>query len=545
MKRFAVCVIVVLSFVPAMFAQEIVPPPPQPMREAPVAMLSLVVTDSRGNHIPSLTKNDFELSIGGTRVDVRRFSERGGSGSAAGEMRRIAILFDSTTLSGGARKQAVDSMHDFLAHTLRPGDLAVILLGGQSLRPMTGWTADLKEIDAALQLVASQSSTPLANTQAEAEKRIREIATDIQQAGASGHTFYTFDALLDAARAYAAKSYSDAEQTLSIVSSTLGLFTPRTRNVLIVAGGGLPRTPGAGVFQYVETLRSNALRGVMGADLQANAQSSSPMGESSSYDLTPLFNAFSKRAWRRGLVFYAISSDVGDDGGRRIDESVSGDRLAAFTNAATRFGGYHSLAEETGGVAFVGRSATDALNRIASDLDAFYAVGVRPTAPISGRQDISVRVKSGYSVRAIRGSAGAGTPADVMESRVIANQLIKPTDNDLGISLNAAPPVIDGEKRLVAVDVMIPIRKLKLVPDGNTMAGTFTVFIATGDAVGHSSNVNRQTREVHWPADVVNRAGDKALTFRVNVVLQPGRSQISVGVIDEKSQEKGFDRLSV
>ena len=67
----------------------------------------------------------------------------------------------------------------------------------------------------------------------------------------------------------------------------------------------------------------------------------------------------------------------------------------------------------------------------------------------------------------------------------------------------------------------------------------------SGDSVGHSSNVNRQTKEIRWPADEVLRAGDKTITFRVNVVLQPGRSQISIGVMDEKSHEKGFERLSV
>jgi hypothetical protein len=57
--------------------------------------------------------------------------------------------------------------------------------------------------------------------------------------------------------------------------------------------------------------------------------------------------------------------------------------------------------------------------------------------------------------------------------------------------------------------------------------------------------VTRQTKEIHWPTDAVARAGDKELTFRVNVVLQPGRSQISVGVIDEQSHAKGFERVSV
>lgn len=541
MKRFAACIVAVLSVAPIAFAQEPLPAP----KESPAAMLALVVTDSNGNHVPSLSKDDVQLSIGGVPVDLEKFAERGAGGAPAGEMRRIAVLFDVVTLSTGARRQAADALHGFLARTLRPGDLAVILAGGQSLRAMTSWTANLTAIEAALQRVSGESSTPLANGQAAAEKRIREIATDIQQADAAGHTLYSFDALIDAARAYAAAGYRDAEQSLGVISSAVSLFTPRTRNVLIVAGGGLARTPGAGVFQYIETLRTSASRGAMGTAMQTGAQISSPMGESASFDLTPLFNTVGTRSWRRGVAVYTISSDISENSGGGIEMQQSADSLAAFTNAAGRFAGYHLLADETGGVAFVGRSAADALNRIASDLESFYTVGVHPTAPISGKDALSVKVRNASSVRVTRGSAGSGTPADEMESRVVANQLVKPTDNALGISLNAAPPVPDGQKRLVTVDVIIPIRKLKLVQEGSTVAGAFTVFIATGDSVGNSSNVSRQTKEIRWPADAFMQAGDKALTFRVNVVLEPGRSQISVGVIDEKSLEKGFDRVSV
>ena len=410
---------------------------------------------------------------------------------------------------------------------------------------MTSWTANLTAIDAALQRVSGESSMPLASGQAKAEKRIREIATDIQQADRAGHTLYTFAALIDAARTYAAAEYRDAEQSLGVISSAVSLFTPRTRNVFIVFGGGLPRSPGAGVFQYLETLRTSASRGARGTAMQAGAQFSSPMGESSSFDLTSLFNTVGTRSWRRGVAVYTITSEISDNSGGGIEMQQSADSLAAFTNAAARFAGYHLLANETGGRAFVGRSAADSLDLIASDLESFYTVGVHPTAPISGKDALSVKARDGYSVRVTRGSAGSGTPADEMESRVVANHLAKPTGNALGISLNAAPPVPDGERRLVSVDVIIPIRKLKLVQDGSTVAGAFTVFIATGDSVGNSSIVSRQRKEIRWPADAFIQAGDKALTFRVNVVLEPGRSQISVGVIDEKSQEKGFDRVSV
>ena len=363
MKRFAACVVVAFSVTSIAFAQ-------QPVKDAPTAMMSVVVTDFHGNHVQSLTKDDFQVTIGGKPIAGGAVFRARRGGQYSGEMRRIAVLFDATTISPGARRQVIESMHPFLARVLRPGDLVAIFAGGPSLRPVTGWTSDLNEIDNALRLVAGETAPPpLADGQAAAEKRIREIANDIQQAGQTNHTLYTFEALMDAARAYAAAGYRDAEQTLSVISSAVSLFTPRTRNVLIVAGGGLARTPGAAVFQYLETVRSNAQSGRMGAFLQQGSQASSPMGESSSYDLTPVFNTFGMRAWRRGVVFYAIAPDIASDGSSQIDMQQSGDRLAAFTDAAGRFAGYHLLADETGGIAFVGRSAADALDRIASDLN--------------------------------------------------------------------------------------------------------------------------------------------------------------------------------
>ena len=541
MKRFAALVFALLSVPSIAIAQAA-----EPSNERPSAMLALVVTDANGRHVPSLTKDDIELSIGGTPVDLATFNERGAGGVPAGEMRRIAVLFDLGNLSMGARRQASTALHGFLGRTLRPGDLVVVLAGGPTLRAMTSWTSNLAVIDGALERVSGESSPTFANSQAAAEKRIREIATDIQQSDSRGHTLYTFDALIDSARAYAAARYRDAEQSLSSISTAVSLFTPRTRNVLIIAGGSLPRLPGAGVFQYVETLRNSSLRGARGVAMAKGAQFSSPMGESAAFDLTPLFDTVSTRAWRRGVAVYSVSSEQFKDSGGGSESQQAADSLAAFTNEAGRFEGYQLLAGKTGGVAFAGRFADDALNRIASDLESFYTVGVHPTAPISGRDALAVKVRNGYSVRVLRGSAGMGTPADEMESRVVANHMVKTaSDNALGISLNVAPPVAEGERRFVMVDVNIPIRNLKFVPEGSEVAGAFTVFISTGDAAGNASTVNRQRKEIHWPADVLTQSGDKTLTFRVNVVLEPGRSQISIGVMDEKSHAKGFDRVSV
>ncbi len=540
MKRFDALVAIVLLFISSLaVAQESRTQP----SEGPAAMLALVVTDAKGAHVPSLSKDDVQLSIGGVPVDLATFAERGAGGTPAREVRRIAVLFQVSSLSMSARRQASEAIHGFLERTLRPGDLAVVLGSDQMLRAMTTWTSKLPVIDAALERLSGESSPSLTDGQTAAEKRIREIATDIQQADANGHTLYTFDALIDSARTYASARYRDAELSLGNISSVASLFTPRTRNVLIVVGADLPRTPGAGVFQYVEGLRTSAMRGARGAAMQKGAQFSSPMGESSAFDLTSLFDSISTRFWRRGVAVYSISSEMRKDSAGGSETSQTADALAAFTNEADRVAGYRLLSGATGGIAFIGRSPADALDHIASDLESFYTVGVHPTAPISGKDALSVKVRNGYSVRVMRGSAGLGTPADEMESRVIAYQQVNPADdNTLGISLHAEPPVFDGERRLVSVDVIIPIRKLTMVKVGNDNASAFTVFIATGDPLGNSSNVNTQRKLIRWPDGVTSAS---ALTFRVNVVLEPGRSQITVGVMDEHSHEKGFDRVRI
>ena len=67
MKRFAACVLAAVFVSSIALAQ-------QPAKEGPAAMLSVVVTDARGNHVQSLTKDDFQLSLGGKPVPVNSAS---------------------------------------------------------------------------------------------------------------------------------------------------------------------------------------------------------------------------------------------------------------------------------------------------------------------------------------------------------------------------------------------------------------------------------------------------------------------------------------
>ena len=499
--------------------------------------LSVVVSDAKGNRVHSLTRGDFQIVTRGAKNEITEFTD----GHAT--PRSIVVLFDLTSISMAARNTIIEALHNFLTASMRPGDRVILLTAGQALTPVSSWTAEKKEIDAALERISTSSApATMGGDRAAAEKRIREMITDIQQAT---RTFYNFDTLLDAVRVYASACYRDGQQAIGLLSATIDLFPAKaTRNVLIIAGGGLPVRAGADMFQYMDSVKAQAEQGQLGGALRVGAARSSPLSETNSYDLGPILHAFTSLAWSRGVAIYAIDSEMSEGPSSQVESQRTMDRAASFTTLANRSAGYQVIADETGGLAILAQRPAEALAQILADLDSFYSIRIRTTAPLAAHSALDIRSKPGYKVRFTSG--GTIPPPDTeVRGRVIAHHLIKPDTNDLGISLQAAAPVGDGDKRRVALKVMIPIKNLKFVQEGDQVTGGFTVYIATGDSAGHASPVNKQSQQLRWPVAALQAAGDRQLTFAVDVVLDPGRTQISVGVLDEKSQATGYERVSI
>ena len=124
---------------------------------------------------------------------------------------------------------------------------------------------------------------------------------------------------------------------------------------------------------------------------------------------------------------------------------------------------------------------------------------------------------------------------------MIANHLVpKPVKNDMQIALANDAPVADGDNKLVKLRVIIPVKSLKFVQDAGEFTTAFAVYISTGDGDGNSSPVNRQTQQIRWAPDQMQKMSDKMIGFAVDVVVKPGRNQISVGVVDQRTQQTGF-----
>jgi VWFA-related protein len=542
-----------LLLVPAAAALAQTSAPPITVASDPTpVVLSAVVSDGHGNRIASVAPGDFQLTERGKPAAISEVRAMHGAadlamGAHASQPRRIAILFDTSSLSLAGRRTAGDAVKPFLASVLRPGDRVLLMSATQSLRALTPtWTADPAVIDKALADLGTESSDPMAGDREAAQRRIETMISDIRAATAPGKpnaaAFFNFDTLVQAGRDYANIARRDSLQAVSLFTTTLDLFPRRgTKNALIVVGGGLSSRPGADIFVYLESLKSQAERGELGQALSAKSSNSSPMSEISSFDISKTLRELGADAWRRGIAVYTLDSQLSGSGSN-VESSGRRDTTAEFAGRANRSEGYILLSDETGGLALLGRRPADAFADVQKDLDGFYAVTFHPSGELQSRRDLDLRTKTGYRVRVTVGG-GPSTPEEEVQAEVVAHHVVPPDSNDLGITVDSAAAVTEGAKRRVSLKVKIPIRNLKLVDDGGSVIGGFNVYIATGDPGGRTSRITKQTHQIKWPSDVLQKIGDKEIIYALDVVLEPGRTQVSVGVMDAKSGKTGYQMV--
>ncbi|HEX6179414.1 MAG TPA: hypothetical protein VF057_13715, partial [Thermoanaerobaculia bacterium] len=101
----------------------------------------------------------------------------------------------------------------------------------------------------------------------------------------------------------------------------------------------------------------------------------------------------------------------------------------------------------------------------------------------------------------------------------------------------------DGQRRKIALRVLIPVDGLMLTPDGATFSGGFTVYVSSGNERGDATAVNRQSHDIRWSAADLPKLRGKKITFALDVAAPPELDTISVGVVDRSSGARGFARV--
>jgi VWFA-related protein len=519
--------------------------------------IDVIVTDNHGSHLAGLTQSDFQILEDGKSREIARFAAltHGADGIDAQPGRNVLIVIDETTISLASRRTIVAALKDFASKRVRPTDrVMVVTMAGLGSALPTAWTSNKDDVVKALAQAEQASLGNKSFERRDTERTIQQALDVDKQATIEARTqnappmnLITFDTLVQTGRHYADTSRQHAHAQAGAVFEALSfLGNGPGKKIAIIAGGGLSTHPGIDIFQFLENKRQAVLSGTEGGDgAIRGASSANPLSEASLYDLTKEIRDVAQSARDRGVTIYTIDPENSGSSQSAIEQSESATSNSDFVASADMLSGYQLLTATTGGLSIAARGA-EALVPIADDLDTHYLLTYTQSLNDKGmlpKTDVKTS-RAGARLR-FTYTGGPQTKDSEVKDVVVANHTAAQLSNDLHIELRRDEPVADGENKRVKLHVLIPFKSLKLIAKGDQVAGGFAVYISTGDAKGRASAVNRQTHDIHLPADKFQQLTDKMIDFNVDVVLSGGKNQISIGVMDQQSQQTGFAKTAI
>lgn len=514
-----------------------------------VINVDVVVTDKRGNPVPNLKPEDFEILENGVPKPVTNFYEVEGGrpkleafekaqpqqpAPAKQEIpdnmkRRIILYVDNLSLAPFNRNRVFEQAKTFLRTAMRPGDEAMIATYNRSMKVRVPFTRDLAQLESNLDALAKESGLGIANKseRKSTEDRIRDAQS--------------YDEAVAIARQYASSIEHDLRQGVSSLNALMStLAGVEGKKVLVLTSEGFPIQPGREMFYFIEDQ----------AREKGWSNSTGTMLESMTFDSADEIQKVAKTANANGITVYTIHA-AGLSGGmemsaeyaRATSSSVSSAALSNTTESM------QLIAQMTGGVASVNsNNFQGAFERIQKDLDSYYSLGYRAgTERVDRQRYLQVKIKNkDYRVRNRQTFVEKSMFAE-MSDRVIANLLYRSKDNDLAIlaRVGSPTPVDDGLFR-IPIDVQIPMESLTLMPQGESdFVGGFDIYVVVANKDNDMSDVARKQHQIRIPKSDMSKTKGKFYTYTLELLVERGLNKISLGVVDQISNTSGFAREQI
>jgi VWFA-related protein len=526
--------------------------------EVRVTNVDVVATDKDGNPVAGLKPSDFEVYEEGKKQEITHFAEFGSKGASAVLLaeggaptevaaqqtpRKFIFYFDDSSLSLKNRHDVFAAIKKFLASNLRPEDRVMLVSWNRDLKVRVPWTGDLNALNTSLDALLGENAAA-SFLQAEKQRVERLLQKMLEEAQASEPSPLkpTWTEIENAARGYADAYKFDVTQSTNAMARLLAsLSGVDGRKVLVIATEMLPTFAGAEMFEHMENLRNAALTSGNPL-LAAVARQGSRVTDISRYNVQPALEVLARAANATGVTVYGINpKGLSGPASGKTEQQNARDVSIEFAESNQVLSGINLLANRTGGVAMIGAPGDMALARVGRDLGAYYSLGYRSRPGAAPERKIEVRAtRPGVQVRT-RTNIYYRSLEREMADRVIANHLQSELPNELGVALQSDPVTTDGSRKLLPVRVVIPVDRLTLLPDGNgNMTGGFSVFTCSGDGQGGTSGVNVQSQAINFTAEQAAQMKGRRIGFAIQVPLENGRHQVSIGVVDHVSQEQGF-----
>ena len=522
-----------------------------------VINVDVVVTDRKGNPVRGLTIDDFQVFENGRPVKLTNFYEvisdpepaqvrtaelppttsgpiptvdRGGEDIPDNQKRRIIFYIDNLSMHPFNRNRVFDSMKEFAAQSLRPGDEAMIATWNRSMKIRVPFTSDIKHIQQTLDVIAGESAFGVHNL-----SERRQVESQIRDA--RNHS----EAVI-AARAYAQSVDHDLRQSVSSLNALMGtLAGVEGKKILVLTSEGFPVQPGREMFAYIDDIAREK------ASTWGRAGSS--MIEGMGFNAINVIQSVAKTANANGITLYTLHAGglvANTEGSAENARPMSFTaQQAALSNSSHSM---HMLASMTGGLATTSTNNFKlAFEKIQRDLSSYYSLGYRAgTERVDRQRTLEVRMKNrDYTARSRRSFVEKSLMTE-MNDRVVANLFYDSTANDMNIIFTTGRPVAMGEGIFkVPVDVRIPMDNITLFPQGEVYVGGFSIYVVVANKDGDMSDVTTQAHQIRVPAAEIGGTAGKFYTYSVELAMEKGLNKISIGVVDEVSKLTGFQRQQV
>jgi len=553
MKRIVIAAAIVLSAAVSLAQQA------SESIEVRVVNVDVVVRDRAGKPVTGLTKADFEIYENGQKRDISNLYEvrapaaapsakpaaPAESAPAQAEVpveirpRNIVMFVDNYSLQPFRRDKVLQSLRKFIDEKLSPQDRVMIVLCTQQVKVITPFTSDKKAIEAGVDSI-KQVVSASANRTVSLERLKRLINENIDAAKGDGKLSWrdAYNQSLGNVESFVEEDIFGARNTLAALGQVTGALAGlEGKNVVIFAGAHLPEHPGAELYLYLYNSFSTYMPGLTFGMETASGKT----GSMQHYSIEEA----AKQASANNVALYIIdAADTRDASSAENQQATDKvEQFTAFTNTAAA---YQTLARISGGMALTNSDNFDsAFQTLASDLNAYYSLGFKPSGNANAMGKIVVKMKNPeYRFRA-RETYMSKPPVaeDEMGSRVIANIYKPDARNIWEVSVTPGAPEKDGsEYRVPFVVSCAPT--ITLAPQGENLVGTLTVYVVVGNGSG-TSKVIKNAHTVKVPADAEDDFREKKITYKAVISMSPGENVLSVAVVDQANNTAGFARANV
>jgi VWFA-related protein len=500
-----------------------------------ITNIEVVVTDSKGNRVRDLAKEDFDIrqdgipqpvtnfyAVDGLKVTFEdgktiRLDAPEGQEEVPREVKARYILYiDNLNIQPQNRNRMFKSLKEFVAQTVGSRAEAEVIAYNRSLKTKQRFTNEAGLIVGALEDIERETGggTTLVGERRDAVQRINEARSEGEAT--------------QIARTYARSLVNDIQFDVDAIKSTLNsLAGVDGRKVFIYVSEGLPATAGYELFDTIQQKFRNA------SSL-----------EQFEFDLNSKYTSIIQTANAQGVTIWAL-----DASGLSAGEFISAENRSMDSRPNEFFlrqntqGPIQMMADQTGGMAAVNTNDWKrSLDELSRDFSSFYSLGYRSArSAVDKPHSIQVSVKrKGLTVR-YRKSLLEKTPETRVAETVMSALDYSRDDNPLAMSVRVDPSEPYQEDTfLLPVRIVLPIGKLGLLPSGDRYEGTYFVYLVVRDSKGDKSDLQVRKEGLSIPAKELSRAQTKDHPYEIKLVVRSGAQRLSLAVRDLATNQVSY-----